>query len=66
MLAAGTLIIQAEKGDLVIAEPSPVAYKELARAKVLSGRCWTTPVLANGRIYTRNAAGDLVCVDVKK
>jgi hypothetical protein len=23
------------------------------------------PVLANGRIYCRNAAGDLVCLDVR-
>jgi outer membrane protein assembly factor BamB len=66
MMADGKLIILSEKGELVIAEPSPSAYKEIARAKVQSGRCWTTPVLSNGRIYTRNAAGDVVCVDVKK
>jgi len=24
------------------------------------------PVLANGKIYARNAMGDLVCVDVSK
>jgi hypothetical protein len=30
----------------------------------LTGKCWTVPVLANGRIYARNAAGQLVCVDV--
>ena len=33
---------------------------------VLNGRCWTVPVLANGRIYCRNAAGDLVCLDVRE
>jgi outer membrane protein assembly factor BamB len=66
MIADGKLIIQAEKGDLVIATPTPAVYKEIARAKVQKGLCWTTPVLANGRIYTRNAAGGLVCVDVKQ
>jgi len=64
MLADGKLIILAEKGDLVIAEPSPAAFKEIARAKVLSGKCWCVPVLANGRIYAKNNAGDLVCLDV--
>jgi hypothetical protein len=33
---------------------------------VLGGKCWTVPVLANGRILCRNAEGAVVCVDVKK
>jgi outer membrane protein assembly factor BamB len=64
MLADGKLIVLGEKGKLVIAEASPAGYKELASAKILTGKCWTTPVLANGRIYARNTAGQLVCVDV--
>ncbi|MHC4479269.1 MAG: outer membrane protein assembly factor BamB family protein [Planctomycetota bacterium] len=63
--ADGKLIILGEKGTLAIAEASPAGYKELASAAVLEGKCWTSPVLANGRIYARNAAGDLVCLDVK-
>ena len=66
LLADGKLIIQSEKGDLVIAAAEPAAYKEIARAKVLSGKCWVVPVLANGRLYMRNNAGDLVCLDVAK
>jgi outer membrane protein assembly factor BamB len=62
--ADGKLIILGEKGKLVITEASPAGYKELASAQVLQGKCWTSPVLANGRIYARNAAGDLVCLDV--
>ncbi len=64
MLADGKLIVLAEKGDLIIAEPSPAAFKEIARAKVLGGKCWCVPVLANGRVYAKNNAGDLVCLDV--
>ena len=64
MLANGKLIIQGEKGDVVIAEPSPTGFKELARAKVLTGKCWVVPVLANGRLYVRNNAGDLICLDL--
>ncbi len=64
MLADGKLIILGERGKLVIAQASPDGYKELASAQILSGKCWTYPVLAEGRIYARNAAGKLVCVDV--
>ncbi len=65
MLADGKLIILSEKGKLVIAAASPDGYKELVSAQILSGKCWTVPVLANGRIYARNAEGQLVCVDVR-
>ena len=64
MLADGKLIILGERGKLVIAEASTAGYKELASAEILTGKCWTVPVLSNGRIYARNAAGQLVCVDV--
>ena len=66
MAADGKLVVLADGGNLVIAEASPVAFKQLAQAKPLSGKCWTMPVLANGRIYARNnKPGELVCLDVK-
>ena len=66
MIADGKLIIMSDKGQLVIAEASPGSYNELASAKVLSGLCWTVPVLSNGKIYCRSHPGLLVCVDVSK
>ena len=63
VLADGKLIVLGEKGELMVAPASPDGFKPVARAQVLGGRCWTTPVLANGKIYCRNAAGDVVCVD---
>jgi outer membrane protein assembly factor BamB len=65
MMAGNQLIILSDKGKLVIAEASPEAYTPLAEAQVLTGKCWTAPVLANGKIYARNAQGELVCLDVK-
>lgn len=65
VLADNKMIILSSTGELVIATPSPEAFKPISRAKVLEGKCWTTPVLANGRIYCRSAKGDLVCLDVK-
>lgn len=60
--ADGTLLILSERGELLTAPASPAEFKATARQQVLGGRCWTVPVLAHGRIYCRNARGDLVCV----
>ncbi len=63
--AGGKLIVLGEQGELIVAGASPEEFKPSARAKVLGGKCWTVPVLARGRIYCRNAGGELVCVDVR-
>ena len=55
----GKLIILSRTGDLYIAEASPARFKQLARSKVLSGTCWTPPVLANRSVYVRNSRGTL-------
>jgi outer membrane protein assembly factor BamB len=52
-------------GELVVVDAKASEYKEVARAQVTSGLCWTAPVLANGKVYLRNAKGDVVCVDLK-
>jgi len=65
MIADGKLIILDEKGEVVIADATPEEYRERARAKVLDGRCWVMPVLANGRIYAKDNMGRLVCLDVR-
>ena len=54
----------AETGDLVLAEASPTAYKELGSAHVIEGRAFTAPVFANGKVYARNTKGDVVCLDL--
>lgn len=65
MAADGKLIVQTEKGELVIAQASPAGFDELSRHQVLSGRCWTTPVLVEGRLWVRNAMGQVKCLDLK-
>jgi outer membrane protein assembly factor BamB len=66
IIADGKLIILSERGELAVADASPAEFRQISRAKVIGGKCWTVPVLSGGRIYCRNAAGDLVCVDVRK
>ncbi len=67
VVADGKLIVLSRGGDLILAEASPTAYTEIARAKVFSaGACWNSPVLCDGRIYARNEKGTLVCLDVRR
>ena len=41
-------------GTLVLVEGNSSAYKELARFKAVTGKCWSTPVVARGHIYVRS------------
>ncbi len=66
MASAGKLIVLSDRGELMIAPASPDRFKPTARAQVMGGKCWSVPVLANGRIYCRNSRGDVVCVDVRE
>ncbi len=62
--ADGKLIVLSAAGDLIVGEANSKKWRETARAKVLEGKCWTPPALADGRLYCRNAFGDLVCLDL--
>jgi outer membrane protein assembly factor BamB len=64
ILADGKLIILTEKGDLVLAEPTPKAYREKARAPLLVKPCRAPMALAGGRLYLRDDKR-LVCLNLK-
>jgi outer membrane protein assembly factor BamB len=66
LAAAGDrLIVLSDSGELVIVRATPEHFTLLARHQVLDDKCWTVPVLSNGRIYCRSASGKLVCIDVR-
>lgn len=66
IIAAGQrLLVLSDKGELTLCEATPTAYKPLARAQILDGKCWTNPALNAGRLYARNARGTLVCVQLQ-
>lgn len=54
VIAKDKVIALSDKGELVMVEPKPEAYTELARADVLDGKCWSTPTLAAGFIFARS------------
>lgn len=56
------LLLLEEAGNLVLMEPSPKEYKELARAKVC-GKTWAHPALADGLLYLRDDK-DVLCVQL--
>jgi len=67
--ADNKLIILEDNGTLHIAEATPRSYKEISRCDVVSeGRrsrlFWTHPVLCNAKIYCKDFAGNLDCIDV--
>lgn len=57
------LLLLEEAGNLVLLDPDPAGYRELARAKIC-GNTWAHPALANGRLYVRDDR-ELVCVEMK-
>jgi outer membrane protein assembly factor BamB len=69
-IAGDRLIVQNQRGELIVAEASPEKYKELGRIKLFEGKDifsspgYITPTLVNGRLYCRAPGGKLVCLDV--
>jgi hypothetical protein len=63
ILVGDRVLALADNGDLVTFAASPAKYTELSRAKVLDGKCWTTPVVSNGQIFARSTK-EAVCLDV--
>jgi outer membrane protein assembly factor BamB len=56
------LLLIEEAGDLVLLDPNPKEYRELARSKIC-GNTWAHPAVANGRLYIRDN-NELVCVQL--
>lgn len=61
IFADGHLIVLGTSGNLALVEATPTAYREKAHAQVLSGKCYTAPALAHGRLYLRNES-EILCL----
>ena len=66
VIAGGRLLALSGTGELLTAPATPAGFQPTARAQVIGGKTWTAPVLANGRVYCRNATGELVCLDLRR
>lgn len=54
ILVGDTLVALSDAGEVVLVEPTAEAYRELSRADVLDGKCWSTPVFAGGKLLVRS------------
>jgi len=63
ILVGDRVLALADNGDLVSFDATPASYHEISRAKVLDGKCWTTPIVSNGQIFARSTK-EAVCLDV--
>jgi hypothetical protein len=69
ILVHSNLLVLTEDGRLVLAQPNPNAYTELARYTAFQfsaeepGKCWQHPSFSNGRIYAHSTR-EAVALDV--
>ena len=64
ILVGDKLVVLSDAGEVAIVAASPDGYNELARAKVINGKCWSTPSFKDGRIYVRSTT-EAACIDVR-
>jgi outer membrane protein assembly factor BamB len=60
----GKLLMLEDRGDLVLIDPSPKEYRELARSKVC-GATWAHLALVGGRLYLRDDK-EILCLQMGK
>ena len=65
VLVGDHILALSDTGELVLVAAKSDAYSEVARAKVLEGKCWTTPVVSNGRVFLRSTK-EAACYDLSK
>jgi len=61
--ADGRLIVLGEAGNLALVDANPEEFVQIDSAEILSGKNWTAPTLAQGKLYLRNHE-ELVCLDM--
>lgn len=62
--ARDDLIVLTEDGRMMIGKASTAGFEPVVQRQVGTGRFWTTPVYANGRIFVRNATGKVEVLKV--
>jgi outer membrane protein assembly factor BamB len=54
LLVGSLLLVQTEKGEIVLVEPDPNEHRELTRFRIFDGRTWNPPALAGDILVVRN------------
>ncbi len=64
VLRGEDLVIVTEKGELVFTVATPNGFRAIQRFDVLSKRVWAQPAIIDGRIFVRDNAGTMACLEV--
>ena len=64
IIAGGKLITLTDQGEVILADASPAGYKELGRIQPLARQAWPVPAFSDRRLFVKNNAGTLVCLDL--
>ena len=64
LLADGLLLVLSDRGVLALVGASPEGYRELGRVQAMSGKSWTSPAIAGGRIILRDQ-DEIVAYDLR-
>jgi outer membrane protein assembly factor BamB len=63
IMVGDKLLALSDSGELAVIKATPKAYNELARSKVLGGKCWSTPAYSDGKVYIRSTT-EAACVSL--
>jgi len=66
VLADDMLLVQAEDGRVVCVKPNSESYEPISVSPAVKSKCWTPPAIDGRRIYCRNDAGSMVCLELPK
>lgn len=63
IMAGGRLLATSDIGELVVLDPTPKAYTELARVDVIEGKVWSSPAISDGHLFLRSTTHG-VCLEL--
>src|SRR4029077_442594 len=61
-LVDGHVVVLSDAGELILVKATPTGYSEVARTRAVTGKCWSTPTVSNGKIYARSTK-EGACLD---
>ena len=64
ILTGENLLALADNGELALVKAQSKSYRELGRQKIVSGKCWSTPIISNGLVLARSTE-EAACLSVR-
>ena len=63
ILIGDTLAVLSDAGEVALVKATREGYAEWVREDVLSGKCWSTPAFADGKLFVRSTE-QAACIDL--